>query len=99
MFNASRLAAVLFVASAVSTVAAVQQRGARAPVLKRILPKVNEVATPLPLTAVRLTGGPLKRAQELDAEYLLKLEPDRMLAFYRQRAGLVPKAQPYGGWD
>ena len=58
-----------------------------------------DVARPLPLTAVRLTGGPLKRAQELDAKYLLELEPDRMLAFYRQRAGLVPKAQPYGGWD
>jgi DUF1680 family protein len=99
MFNASRLAAVLFVASAVSTVAAVQQRGAKPPALKRILPKVNEVATPLPLTAVRLTGGPLKRAQELDAEYLLKLEPDRMLSFYRTRAGLPKKAEPYGGWD
>src|SRR5262245_389108 len=56
---------------------------------------VPDVARPLPLTAVRLTGGPLKRAQELDAKYLLDLEPDRMLAFYRQRAGLVPKAQPY----
>ena len=56
-------------------------------------------ARPLPLSAVRLTGGPLKRAQDLDAEYLLKLEPDRMLAYYRQRAGLEPKAKPYGGWD
>ena len=54
---------------------------------------------PLPLESVRLTGGPLKRAQELDAEYLLQLEPDRMLAYLRQRAGLEPKAKPYGGWD
>lgn len=54
---------------------------------------------PLPLNAVRLTGGPLKHAQELDAEYLLQLEPDRMLAYLRQRAGLEPKAKPYGGWD
>ncbi len=66
---------------------------------ERIANAVPDVARPLPLTAVRLTGGPLKRAQELDAKYLLELEPDRMLAFYRQRAGLVPKAQPYGGWD
>jgi uncharacterized protein len=66
---------------------------------ERISNAVPDVARPLPLTAVRLTGGPLKRAQELDAKYLLDLEPDRMLAFYRQRAGLVPKAQPYGGWD
>src|ERR671920_2621342 len=64
-----------------------------------IKPAVPEVARPLPLTAVRLTGGPLKRAQDLDAEYLLKLEPDRMLAYYRKRAGLEPKAQGYPGWD
>lgn len=56
-------------------------------------------ATPLPLAAVRLTGGPLKHAQDLDAKYLLALEPDRMLAYYRERAGLKPKAKPYGGWD
>jgi DUF1680 family protein len=56
-------------------------------------------ATPLPLTAVRLTGGPLKHAQELDARYLLELEPDRMMAGYRMRAGLEPKAEGYGGWD
>jgi uncharacterized protein len=66
---------------------------------ERITPAVADIARPLPLSAVRLTGGPLKRAQELDAKYLLDLEPDRMLAFYRQRAGLLPKAQPYGGWD
>jgi DUF1680 family protein len=58
-----------------------------------------DVAKPLPLSAVRVTGGPLKRAQDLNAEYLLKLEPDRMLAYYRKRAGLEPKAQGYTGWD
>jgi uncharacterized protein len=56
-------------------------------------------AQPLTLSAVRITGGPLKRAQDLDAEYLLKLEPDRMLAYYRKRAGLQPKAEGYTGWD
>ncbi len=57
------------------------------------------IVRPLPLNSVRLTGGPLKHAQELDAEYLLQLEPDRMLAYLRQRAGLEPKGKPYGGWD
>lgn len=56
-------------------------------------------ARPLPLNSVRLTGGPLKHAQELDAEYLLQLDPDRMLSYLRQRAGLEPKGKPYGGWD
>jgi DUF1680 family protein len=60
---------------------------------------IPDVARPLPLSAVRVTGGPLKHAQDLDAEYLLKLEPDRMLAYYRKRAGLEPRAQGYGGWD
>jgi hypothetical protein len=45
-------------------------------------PAGREAARPLPLEAVRLTGGPLKRAQDADAAYLLTLEPDRMLAYY-----------------
>src|SRR5262249_21775444 len=60
---------------------------------------IPDVARPLPLSSVRLTGGPLKRAQDLDIDYLLKLEPDRMMAYYRKRAGLEPKAQGYTGWD
>lgn len=56
-------------------------------------------ARALPLNTVRLTGGPLRHAQDLNARYLLELEPDRMLAYYRDRAGLMPKGEPYGGWD
>jgi len=66
---------------------------------QRIQLAVADTARPLPLTAVRLTGGPLKHAQDLDARYLLSLEPDRMLAFYRKLAGLTPKAEGYTGWD
>ncbi len=60
---------------------------------------VTPQARALPLSDVRLTGGPLKHAQDLDAEYLLALEPDRMMAFLRKAAGLQPKAEGYGGWD
>ena len=56
-------------------------------------------ARPLALDAVRLTGGPLKHAQDLELEYLLALEPDRMLAYMRRSAKLQPKGQGYGGWD
>jgi hypothetical protein len=56
-------------------------------------------AHPLPLDRVRLLGGPLKTAQDVTAKYLLSLEPDRMLAYYRVRAGLPQKAEPYSGWD
>ena len=63
-------------------------------------PVIADVARPLPLSAVRLTGGPLKHAEDLDFEYLLKLEPDRMLFHLRKRAGLEPRAKEgYGGWD
>ena len=70
--------------------------GAHAQAIRNAIP---DVARPLPLSSVRVTGGPLKRAQDLNAEYLLKLEPDRMMAYYRKRAGLEPKAQGYPGWD
>ena len=60
---------------------------------------VPQKARALPLSDVRVTGGPLKHAQDLDAQYLLSLEPDRMVAFLRKSAGLEPKAQGYGGWD
>jgi uncharacterized protein len=57
-------------------------------------------ARPLPLFDVRLSGGPLKDAQELDAKYLLELEPDRMVFYLRKSAGLEPRAKEgYGGWD
>src|SRR5215468_6372545 len=68
--------------------------------IKNAIPHaIPDAARPLPLSAVRLTGGPLKQAQDLDADYLLKLEPDRMMAYYRKRAGLEPKAEGYTGWD
>jgi DUF1680 family protein len=87
----SRFATAVIACAALAVGAAALQRPPA-----RVVP---DVAHPLPLTAVRLTGGPLKHAQDLDAAYLLALEPDRMLAYYRQRAGLEAKAQPYGGWD
>jgi hypothetical protein len=62
-------------------------------------PIVPDIAHPFAVVCSSHHGGPLKHAQDLNAEYLLKLEPDRMLAYYRKRAGLEPKAEPYGGWD
>jgi hypothetical protein len=69
---------------------------ATAPTVK---PAVSFKAEPFELSAVRLLEGPFRHSQELDHAYLLKLEPDRMLAWYRKEAGLEPKAQVYGGWE
>ena len=62
-------------------------------------PVVPPKARPISLSDVRLTGGPLKRAQDRNGSYLLSLSPDRMMAFLRKAAGLEAKAEGYGGWD
>ncbi len=56
-------------------------------------------ATPFPLSAVRLLGGPFERAHEATAKYLLELEPERLLAGFRVNSGLEPKGEIYGGWE
>ena len=61
------------------------------------IPRESEAL--LPLTDVRLTGGPLKAQQEQNRKYLLRLAPDRLLSRFRREAGRKPKAQPYGGWE
>jgi len=68
-----------------------------APVAVKVV--VPQKARPLPISDVRVTGGPLRRAQDLNGAYLLDLQPDRMMAFLRKSAGLEPRAEGYGGWD
>jgi DUF1680 family protein len=48
---------------------------------------------------VKLLDGPFKKAMELDAAYLLEIEPDRLLHRFRKFAGLQPKGDIYGGWE
>jgi hypothetical protein len=56
-------------------------------------------AQPFSLDQVRLLDSPFKSAMEVDAQYLLGLQPDRLLSWYRKEAGLTPKAPVYGGWE
>jgi uncharacterized protein len=51
------------------------------------------------LKDVRLLESPFKKAMEADANYLLVIEPDRLLSDFRSHANLQPKAQRYGGWE
>ncbi len=64
---------------------------------------VQPAATPeafaFPLSDVKLLEGPFKKAMERDVEYLLQLEPDRLLHRFRLFAGLTPKAPIYAGWE
>jgi len=65
----------------------------------KVKDKAPQKAHAFALGDVRLLESPFKDAMDLDAEYLMSLEPDRLLSRYRQFAGLKPKAQTYGGWE
>src|SRR5436190_17828553 len=54
---------------------------------------------PFALNDVRLLDGPFLDAQKRDLDYLLALQPDRMLHNFRVNAGLEPRAPVYGGWE
>jgi hypothetical protein len=63
-----------------------------------------ESVIPLPARAfrlqdVRLLEGPFQHAMELDRQYLLSLEVDRLLHNFRVNAGLPSSAPPLGGWE
>ena len=52
-----------------------------------------------PISSVRLTTSPFKHAEDMDLQYLLGINPDRLLAPYLKEAGLVPKAENYTNWE
>ncbi len=52
-----------------------------------------------PLDQIRLLDGPFKDAQDRNVDYLLALDPDRLLAPYLREAGLEPKSTTYGNWE
>ena len=52
-----------------------------------------------PLNEVRLLDSPFLTLQQKGKEYLLWLNPDSLLHFYRVEAGLPPKADAYAGWE
>jgi DUF1680 family protein len=51
------------------------------------------------LDAVKLQDGPFLTAMANDQAYMLSLDPDRFLYYFRTTAGLKPKAMAYGGWE
>ncbi len=56
-------------------------------------------ARPFPLDRVALLDGPFKKAMEINRAYLLKLDADRFLWPFHERAGMAPKGKRYGGWE
>ena len=66
---------------------------------QQIEAKIPIGARAFPLSQVRLLDGPFKAAQQRDLKYLLQLDPDRLLAWFRKEAGRKPKGEVYGGWE
>src|SRR6516162_1616166 len=52
-----------------------------------------------PLAAVRLLEGPFRSNQLRNLDYLLFLDPDRMLHTFRLNYGRPSAARPCGGWE
>lgn len=65
----------------------------------KIAPVIPSRVMPFSPDDVRLLDGPFRHAMEMDSSYLLSLEPDRLLSWFRKEAGLKPKAPVYGGWE
>jgi uncharacterized protein len=62
-------------------------------------PALKQIAKPFTAHDVKLLDGPFLHAQQLDAQYLLSLDADRLLSWFRKEAGLEPKGEVYGGWE
>jgi len=65
------------------------------PALAQIPAKVESFS----VNDVKLTPSPFKHAEDMDLQYLLGIDPDRLLAPYLKEAGLQPKAENYTNWE
>ncbi|HZI31929.1 MAG TPA: beta-L-arabinofuranosidase domain-containing protein, partial [Candidatus Binatia bacterium] len=66
-----------------------------APAAMKVAPAIG----PFNLTDVRLLDGPFREAMLRDQNYLLSLDPDRLLRNFRVNVGLPTDAKPLGGWE
>jgi len=51
------------------------------------------------LSQVKLLDGVFYKAQQTDLQYILALDPDRLLAPFLKDAGITPKKENYGNWE
>src|SRR5215210_666083 len=65
----------------------------------KVKEKANINAYAFNLKDVKLLESPFEQAMQADVNYLLKIEPDRLLSDFRSHAGLKPKGERYGGWE
>jgi DUF1680 family protein len=65
----------------------------------KVKPVVEMKAYSFHPSDVELLDSEFKKAMEVDAKYLLMIEPDRLLSQFRTHSGLKPKGDKYGGWE
>ncbi len=51
------------------------------------------------LSNVKITKGPFYKGQQADLNYILALDPDRLLAPFLKDAGFKPIKENYGNWE
>jgi len=65
----------------------------------KVKPAVPFQVRAFDLRDVRLLEGQFQRAQERDGQYLLSLDPDRLLHTFRLNVGIPSEARPLAGWE
>jgi DUF1680 family protein len=65
----------------------------------KVTPVVGLRAFAFDVSDVELLESPFTKAREATVQYLLKIEPDRLLSDFRTHAGLKARAERYGGWE
>lgn len=63
------------------------------------LAQASEPLKAFDLKDVRLLDSPFKHAEEMDVEYILEMDVDRLLSPFLREAGLHPSAQSYSNWE
>lgn len=61
--------------------------------------KAPPKVVPFKPECVRILEGPFRENQARDIDYMLSIEPDRLLHMFRVNAGLPSTAKPLGGWE
>ncbi|WP_294230630.1 glycoside hydrolase family 127 protein [uncultured Chryseobacterium sp.] len=61
--------------------------------------QVNKTVSYFPLNQVALSESVFSKAMQTDKNYIMSLDPDRLLAPYLIEAGLNPEKQNYPNWE
>ncbi|WP_294299898.1 glycoside hydrolase family 127 protein [uncultured Chryseobacterium sp.] len=61
--------------------------------------QVNKTVSYFPLNQVMLSESVFSRAMQTDKNYVMSMDPDRLLSPYLKEAGLNPEKQNYPNWE